>query len=55
MENIFESFFQFLLGTEHALLLPEDHEPEVRQLRLRPATTDPQHPLREHQERNLHL
>ena len=33
---------------KHAVFLPEDYGPGWQQLCLRPATTDPQHPLREH-------
>ena len=47
--------FQLFLGTEHALLLPEDYEPEVWQLRLRSAPSDPQHLVRKHPERDVHM
>ena len=46
---------QLLPGEEHAVVFPEDHEAEVRQLRLRPAPADAQHPLREHPQRNVHM
>ena len=49
------TIFQLLPGAQHAELLPEDHEPEVRQLRVRPAAADAQHPLRKHQERDVNL
>ena len=56
--SIYKPWFsasQFFPGEEHAVVLPEDHEAEVRQLRLCSAATDAQYTVREHQERNLNM
>lgn len=41
----FSPFLQFLPGEEHAVLLPEDPDPEVWQIRVCATAADAQHSL----------
>jgi hypothetical protein len=49
------STLQLFPGEKHAFIFFEDHETEMRELRVRATFADAKHFVRKHQERNVTL